>query len=82
MLTFGIVFEPLGADDEEEEDAQPAAIRLAAVARPTQATLRECGNVPPPSERERRPPLPLLPNRITHAPFTRRQTNKRTVEDI
>src|SRR5215467_13815092 len=81
MLTFGIVLEPLGAVDEDD-DEQPAAIRLAAAARPTHPTVRERRNVPPPSGRERRPPLPLLPSRITHAPFTRRQPNKRTLEDV
>src|SRR5215467_6026933 len=55
MLTLGIVFEPLGADDEDPDDPQPAAIRLATAARPTQPTRRERRNVPP-CERERRPP--------------------------
>jgi hypothetical protein len=65
MLTFGIVFEPLGADDEDDgdDDPQPAAIRPTAVAKPTQPT------------RPKRP-LPLLPSRITHAPFARRHPNK------
>src|SRR6516165_10492981 len=44
MLTFGIVLEPLGAVDEDD-DPQPAAIRLATAARPTQ-----------PARRERQPP--------------------------
>src|SRR5215468_3309356 len=33
MVTFGIVLEPLGADDEDD-DPQPAATRLATAARP------------------------------------------------
>jgi len=83
MLTFGIVFEPLAAGvDEEDDDPQPAAIRLATAARPTQPARRERRNVPPPCERERRPPLPLLPSRIIHAPFARRQPNKRTLEEV
>src|SRR5215472_17132048 len=63
MLTFGIVLEPLGVDDEDDEpdDPQPAAIRLAATARPTQPTGPERRNVPPPCGRERRPPSLLLP---------------------
>jgi hypothetical protein len=59
MLTFGIVFDPLGADDEDD-DPQPAAIRATTAARPTQPTRRERRNVPPPGERERRPPSLLL----------------------
>src|SRR5262245_63964768 len=69
MLTLGIVFEPLGADDEDD-DPQPAAIRLATAARPTQPTRRERRNVPP-CERERRPPSLLLP--IPYTSFTRRK---------
>jgi hypothetical protein len=61
MLTFGIVFEPLGAVDVEDDDPQPAAIRLATAARPTQPARRERRNVPPPCGRERRPPSLLLP---------------------
>src|SRR5262252_6547413 len=63
MVTFGIVLEPLGADDEDD-DPQPAAIRLATAARPTQPARRERRNVPPPCERERRPPSLLLPSPI------------------
>src|SRR5215471_15553682 len=59
MLTFGIVFEPLGAVDEDD-DEQPAAIRPATTTRPTQPTRRERRNVPPPCEPERRPPSLLL----------------------
>jgi hypothetical protein len=70
MLTLGIVLEPLGVDDEDDEpdDPQPAAIRLATTARPTQPTRPERPNVPPPSERERRPPSLLLP--IPYTSFT------------
>jgi hypothetical protein len=57
MLTFGIVFEPLGADDEDD-DPQPAAIRATTAARPTQ-----------PTRRERQPPSLLLP--IPYTSFTR-----------
>src|SRR5690348_12828040 len=65
MLTFGIVFEPLDAvGDEDDDDPQPAAIRLATAARPTQPARRERRNVPPPCERERRPPSLLLPSPI------------------
>jgi hypothetical protein len=69
MLTFGIVFEPLGVDDEDEDpdDPQPAAIRPATTAKPTQPTPRERRNVPP-CERERRPPSLLLP--IPYTSFT------------
>jgi hypothetical protein len=52
MLTLGIVFEPLGAVDEDD-DEQPAAIRPAIATRPTQTTRRERRNVPPPCERKR-----------------------------
>jgi hypothetical protein len=69
MLTFGIVFEPLGADDEDDDDPQPAAIRLATAARPTQPTRRERRNVPPPCERKCRPPSLLLP--IPYTSFSR-----------
>jgi hypothetical protein len=63
MLTFGIVLEPLGVDDEDEDpdDPQPAAIRPTTAARPTQPTRRERRNVPPPGERTCRPPSLLLP---------------------
>src|SRR5215470_8186462 len=53
MLTFGIVLEPLAAGVDEDDDPQPAAIRLATAARPTQ-----------PARRERRPPSLLLPSPI------------------
>src|SRR5438270_708992 len=61
----GTVFEPLGAvgDEDVDDDPQPAAIRPATAAKPTQPT------------RPKRP-LPLLPSRITHAPFARRHPNK------
>jgi len=61
----GTVFEPLGAvdgEDDVDDDPQPAAIRPATAAKPTQPT------------RPKRP-LPLLPSRITHAPFARRHPN-------
>src|SRR5215469_7614439 len=64
MLTFGIVLEPLAVGVDEDDDPQPAAIRLATAARPTQPARRECRNVPPPCERERRPPSLLLPSPI------------------
>jgi hypothetical protein len=76
MLTFGIVFEPLGADDEDD-DPQPAAIRLATAARPTQPTRRERRNVPPPCERKRRPPSLLLP--ILCTSFTRSFTRSNSL---
>src|ERR1051326_3231391 len=64
MLTFGTVFEPLDVDDDEvDDDAQPAATRLATAATPTQPTRRERRNVPP-CARERRPPSLLLPSPI------------------
>src|SRR5499427_2034271 len=66
MLTFGIVLEPLGAVDEDD-DPQPAAIRLATAARPTQ-----------PTRRERQPPSFLLPNPIPHTPFARKHPGKPT----
>ena len=65
----GTVFEPLGAVDDEDDvddDPQPATIRPATAAKPTQPT------------RPKRP-LPLLPSRITHAPFARRHPKKRTL---
>jgi hypothetical protein len=67
----GTLFEPLGADavDDVDDDPQPAAIRPATAAKPTQPT--------PPKR-----PLPLLPRRITHAPFARRHPNKRTLHDV
>src|SRR6266516_4781196 len=71
----GIVFEPLGAVDDEDDvddDPQAAAIRPTTAAKPTQPTRPKRPYLPWPCERECRPPLPLLPNRITHAPFARR----------
>jgi hypothetical protein len=49
MVTFGIVFEPLGVDDDDEDpdDPQPAAIRPATAARLTKPTRRERRNAPP-----------------------------------
>jgi hypothetical protein len=49
MLTGGIVLEPLGVDDEDEDpdDPQPAAIRPTTAARPTQPTRRERRSAPP-----------------------------------
>src|SRR5262249_15599049 len=67
MGTLGIVLGPLGADDEDD-DPQPAATRLATATRPTQPARRERRNMPPPCERERRPPLLLSPSPIPH-PF-------------
>src|SRR6516162_6488868 len=61
MLTFGIVLEPIGAVDEDD-DPQPAAIRLATAARPTQ-----------PTRWERQPPSLLLPSPIPHTPFARKR---------
>jgi len=74
MLTFGIVLEPLGAV-EEDDDPQPAATRPATAAKPTQPTRPKRPCLPWPCERERRPPLPLLPSRIIHAPFAWRHPN-------
>src|SRR6516225_6099950 len=68
MVTCGIALEPLGAVDVDD-DEQPAAIRLATAAKPTQPTRPKRPSLPWPCEREGRPPLPLLPRRITHAPF-------------
>src|SRR5260370_33750843 len=61
----GTVFEPLaaGVDEDDDPDPQPAAIRPATAAKPTQPT------------RPKRP-LPLLPNPIPHPPFARRHPNK------
>src|SRR6266480_3708171 len=75
MLTFGIVLEPLGAVDVDD-DPQPAAIRPATAAKPTQPTRPMRPSLPWTCEREGRPPIPLLPSRITHAPFERRHPNK------
>src|SRR5579871_383382 len=76
MLTCGIVFEPLAAAVEEVNDElQPAAIRLPTATRPTQPTARERRNVPPPCEREDRPPWRLLPSPIPQAPFLRKHLN-------
>src|SRR5215471_7822767 len=66
MVTFGIVLEPLGAVDEDD-DPQPAAIRLATAARPTQ-----------PTRRERQPRSFLLPNPIPHTPFARKHPESRS----
>jgi hypothetical protein len=66
----GTVFEPLDAVDavdDVDDDPQPAAIRPATTAKPTQPTPRERRNVPP-CERERRPPSLLLP--IPYTSFT------------
>jgi hypothetical protein len=63
MLSDGTVFEPLGADDEFD-DEQAAATRLTTAAKPTQPTRRERRKVPWPCERERRPSPLLLLNRI------------------
>jgi hypothetical protein len=82
MLTFGIVFEPLAAGVDEDDDPQPAAIRLATAARLTQPTRRTRRDVPPTCEREGRPPSLLLPSPIPHTPFTRRHPNKRTLHDV
>src|SRR5690242_1706084 len=68
MLTFGTVFEPLGAVDEDD-DEQPAATRPATAARPTQPARGKRRRVPPPCEREGRPPSLLLPSPIPHTPF-------------
>jgi hypothetical protein len=46
MLTFGIVFEPLGAELEVLDDPQPAAIRATTAAIPTQLTRRERRSLP------------------------------------
>src|SRR5215472_18385676 len=66
MLTFGIVLEPLGAVDEDD-DPQPAAIRPTTAAKPTQ-----------PTRRERQPPSFLLPNLIPHTPFARKHPESRS----
>src|SRR5215472_3156159 len=78
MVTCGIVFEPLAAAVVDDDDEQPAAIRLATAAKPTQPRRPY---LPWPCEREGRPPLPLSPSCITHAPFTRRHPSKRTLHD-
>jgi hypothetical protein len=79
VLSGGTLFEPLGAVGavDEVDDPQAAAIRLTPAANPTQPTRPKRPYLPWPCEREARPPLPLLPRRITHAPFTRRHPNKR-----
>src|SRR6516162_5515928 len=77
MLTCGIVFEPLAAAGVVvDDDEQPAAIKLATAAKPTQPTRPKRPSLPWPCEREGRPPIPLLPSRITNAPFERRHPNK------
>src|SRR6516164_1771525 len=79
MLTDGTVVEPLadaeavdeaGAAvelDELDEDEQPAAIRPRAAARATQPSRGKRRNLPPPCERESRPPSLLLPSIIPYA---------------
>src|SRR5690349_15379590 len=69
LSSDGIVFEPLAAVDDVDDDPQPAAIRPATAAKPT-----------PPTRPKR--PLPLLSSRITHAPFARRHPNKRILHDV
>jgi len=59
LSPLGIVFEPLDAPDDDEDEPQAAAARLTTAARLTHATGR--------SERERRPPLLLC---IPQTPFT------------
>jgi hypothetical protein len=44
----GTLFEPLGVVVDEDDDPQPAAIRLATAATPTPPTQRERRSVPPP----------------------------------
>src|SRR5258708_16329961 len=65
----GILFEPAAAGvDVVDDDPQAAATRPAAAAKPTQPTRPKRPYLPWPCEREGRPPLPLLPSRITDAP--------------
>jgi len=65
----GILFEPpLDVVVDEDDDPQAAAIRPLTAAKPTQPTRPKRPYLPWPC----RPPLPLLPGRITDAPFTRR----------
>src|SRR5215472_9896857 len=80
VLSGGTLFEPLGAVGAvEDDDPQAEAIRALRAAKPTQPTRPKRPYLPWPCEREARPPLPLLPSRITHAPFARRHPNKRTL---
>src|SRR6516164_5755597 len=79
MVTDGTVAEPV-ADAEAEpeaadvvveldEDEQPAATRARAAARATQPSRGKRRNLPPPCEREPRPPSLLSPSVIPPYPF-------------
>src|SRR5215469_11691224 len=61
LRPFGIVFEPLDALDEDDDDPQAAAVRVTTAARLTQPTGRV--------KRERRAPLLLLLGSIPQNPF-------------